>query len=206
MIKKELSMRHVSCQRALPVFVGVCSMQALFRCSAALMMIAVPVPAFAGHQKSWGTVSDVGALGLTALALGLPLAKRDTNGALQAGGSVAAATLITTGLKAAFPEVRPDRSDRKSFPSGHTSMAFSAASSLFNRQGAGVGVPAIAVAALVGFARVKADKHHWYDVAAGAGIGLASGFLITNDRPDRTAVLIPWGDTKGGGISFAMRF
>jgi len=109
-------------------------------------------------------------------------------------------------LKEAFPEWRPDRSNRKSFPSGHSSIAFAAAATIFNREGPVMGIPAMAVASFVGVARVKADKHHWYDCVAGAGIGMASGFLITHRRPERTAMLIPWGDTHGGGISFATRF
>jgi membrane-associated phospholipid phosphatase len=184
-----------------------CPMRRSFGLSTALTLAAFAAsPAFAKNEKTWGTISDIGAYGLAAVSIGLPIVQKDTKGALQAGGSLAAATLVTTGLKEAFPELRPDRSDRKSFPSGHTSLSFAAASSLFNRQGASVGIPALAVATLVGIARVKADKHHWYDVVVGAGIGGAAGFLITNKRPDRTAVLIPWGDTKGGGISFAMRF
>ncbi len=170
------------------------------------MSTVITSPAQARNEKTWGTISDIGAYSLAAVSIGLPLVQKDTQGALQAGGSVVAASLIATGLKEAFPELRPDRSDRKSFPSGHTSLSFGAASSLFNRQGAPVGIPALAVATLVGIARVKADKHHWYDVVVGAGIGGAAGFLITNKRPDRTAALIPWGDTKGGGVSFAMRF
>jgi hypothetical protein len=171
----------------------------------ALAISLIPVAAHAGGEKSWDTASSVGAYGLTAIALGLPLVKGDTDGALQAGGSVAAAQLITYGLKETFPEWRPDRSDRKSFPSGHTSMAFSAAASLYNRQGQSVGIPALAVATFVGIARVKADKHHWYDVVAGAGIGAGLGFLITNE-PDKQVAVMPWGDTKSGGVSLAMRF
>ncbi len=168
----------------------------------AFMLPTAPAQA---SEKAWATASDVGAYGLTAVALGLPLIKGDMQGALQAGGSVAAASLITTGLKEAFPELRPDGSDRKSFPSGHTSMAFSAASSLFNRHGQSVGLPALAVATFVGIARVKADKHHWYDVVVGAGIGAGAGFLITN-KPSAKVAVIPWGDTKSGGISMALRF
>jgi membrane-associated phospholipid phosphatase len=163
-------------------------------------------PASARNEKTWDTASSIGAYGLTAVAIGLPLAKKDTKGALQAAGSVAAAQLVTFGLKEAFPELRPDRSDRKSFPSGHTSMAFSAASTLFNRQGQSIGIPAVAVATFVGVARIQADKHHWYDVLAGAAIGGAAGFLITHDRQERSAALVPWIDHKGGGVSLAMRF
>jgi membrane-associated phospholipid phosphatase len=170
-----------------------------------LTMACAPAAALAKNEKTWGTASDIGAYGLTAVALGLPLVRQDTKGALQAAGSVAAASLVTTGLKEAFPELRPDGSDRKSFPSGHTSMAFSAAASLYMREGKSIGIPAFVVASFVGLARVKADKHHWYDVVAGAGIGGVAGLLITK-QPDRQAALIPWGDTKGGGVSFAMRF
>lgn len=170
------------------------------------LVCALPSAAFAKNEQTWATISDVGAYGLVAVSIGTPMVKGDENGALQAGGSVAAATLISQGLKEAFPELRPDRSDRKSFPSGHTANAFAAAASLYNRQGAAVGIPAMAVATLVGVARVQADKHHWYDVVAGGAVGLTTGFLITRDRPDRKTALVPWGDSKGGGISFAMRF
>lgn len=162
-------------------------------------------PAQAKGEKGWDTASTIAAYGLTGIAIGVPLVKGDAQGALQAGGSVAAAQLVTFGLKEAFPELRPDGSDRKSFPSGHTSMAFAAAASLYNREGAAAGIPALALATFVGVARVQADKHHWYDCVAGAGIGAASGFLITNKR-ERKSALIPWGDTKGGGLAFAMRF
>jgi membrane-associated phospholipid phosphatase len=163
-------------------------------------------PAHADSRKTWGTISDIGAYGLTAVAVGLPIVKKDKQGTLQAVGSVGASALLAIGLKEAFPETRPDGSDRKSFPSGHTSRAFGAAATLYNREGPDVGIPALAVATLVGIARVKADKHYWHDVAAGAAIGLAAGFLITNKRPDSRSTLIPRGDSKGGGLSFAMRF
>ncbi len=165
-----------------------------------------PAPALAKNEKAWDTASSIGDYGLTALAIGLPLVRKDTPGALQAAGSVAAAQLVTVGLKEAFPELRPDRSDRKSFPSGHTSQSFAAAASLYNRQGKSIGIPALAVASFVGFARVQADKHHWYDVVAGAAIGATSGFLITRDRKQRSAALVPWVDHKGGGFALAMRF
>lgn len=167
--------------------------------------LILATPALAG-EKGWADASDVGAYGLTAVAIGLPLLKDDMPGTVQAAGSIGATKLLTYGLKESFPEWRPDRSDRKSFPSGHTSTAFAAAATLFNRQGQEVGIPALAVATFVGIARVEADKHHWYDAVTGAGIGAAIGFLITREPRDKVALLAPWADTKGGGVSFAMRF
>lgn len=172
---------------------------------AASIPLLMSVPCHANDQKNWDTASSIGAYGLLAISVGTPIAKGDKQGALQAAGSFGAAQIVTQGLKYAFPERRPDGSDMKSFPSGHTSTAFAAAASIYERQGIKAGIPAIAVATLVGVARVKADKHHWYDVVAGAGIGLTSGLIITHKHNQKMA-LIPFGDTKGGGISFAMRF
>jgi membrane-associated phospholipid phosphatase len=167
------------------------------------LLLSAPAQA---SKKGWDDATTVAVYGLDAVAIGLPLVKDDTPGALQAAGSIGATQLVAFGLKEAFPEWRPDRSDRKSFPSGHTSSAFAAASTLFNREGPAVGIPALAIATFVGVGRVEADKHHWYDVVAGAGIGATAGFLITRDRRDKVVMLTPWGDSKGGGISFAMRF
>lgn len=171
-----------------------------------LFISLFPVSAQAKDEKAWATASDIGVAGLTFAALGVPVAKGDKQGAFQAFGSIGASALVTTGLKEAFPELRPDGSDRKSFPSGHTSTAFAAASTLFNRQGSKVGIPAMVVASFVGLARVQADKHHWYDVVVGAGIGTATGFLITNRHSEREALVMPWGDSKSAGVSVAMRF
>jgi membrane-associated phospholipid phosphatase len=177
-----------------------------FALSFALAAAVATSPAQAKNEKTWDTASSIGAYGLTAVAIGLPIIHKDKQGAFQAGGSVIAATLVTTGLKEAFPETRPDGSDRKSFPSGHTSLAFAAASTIYNREGASAGIPALLVATFVGVARVQADKHHWYDCVVGAGIGAAAGFLITHKRPESQTAVIPWGDTKGGGVTLAMRF
>ncbi len=171
----------------------------------ACISLSASVPCYASAQKDWDTISSIGDYGLIAISVGLPAAKGDKQGALQAAGSFGAAQIVTQGLKYTFPETRPDGSDRKSFPSGHTSTAFAAAASIYEREGIKAGIPAFAVATLVGVARVKAEKHHWYDVAVGAGIGLASGLIITHSR-GRKMALIPFGDTKGGGVSFAMRF
>ncbi|WP_379537699.1 phosphatase PAP2 family protein [Novosphingobium tardum] len=169
------------------------------------MLVLVPAPALASNGD-WATASDVAAIGLSAVAVGLPAVRGDGSGALQAGASIGAAGLVATGLKEAFPELRPDGSDRRSFPSGHTAVSFAAAATLYEREGPRVGIPAFAVAGFVGVARVEADKHHWYDSLAGAAIGTASGLLITRKPHVMEAAWVPWGDPHGGGVSMAMAF
>lgn len=172
--------------------------------SLCLISVTVATPA-AASTKSWDNASTVGLGILAAAALGVPAVQGDWKGDLQAVESMGAAFAVTEGLKAAFPERRPDNSDNKSFPSGHSSMSFAAAATLQNRYGWEVGLPAQVLASFVGFARVKARKHHWYDVVAGAAIGETSGFLLTSKRNSNVRIL-PWGDTKGAGIALGMRF
>jgi membrane-associated phospholipid phosphatase len=171
-----------------------------------VLIALLPAPALAGSRKTWATISDVGAYGLAGVAIGVPVVNADKQGAFQAIGSLAANVLLVNGLKEAFPEIRPDGSNNKSFPSGHTSLAFASAATLYNRQGKGAGIPAFAVATLVGIARVEAKKHFWYDAAIGAGIGAATGFLITHKRPESQTAFVPWGDTKGAGFTLVKHF
>ncbi len=166
--------------------------------------LAFAAPAQAS-DKGWDDAGSVARDALVVAAFGVPAVQGDWDGLLQAGGSIGGAAVVTYGLKEAFPERRPDGSDRKSFPSGHTSMSFAAAATLHNRYGWQVGVPAQIVAAFVGLSRVESRKHHVHDVLVGAAIGEASGFLITRKANDRVQ-FFPWGDSKGGGIAMTMRF
>jgi membrane-associated phospholipid phosphatase len=177
--------------------------KSVFVVAAAALVVAQP--AAARNVNAWNDAGSAVRTGLVVAALGLPALKQDWRGDLQAGASLAGAGLLTLGLKEAFPELRPDRSDRKSFPSGHTSISFAAAASLQNRYGWEVGVPAQLLAAFVGVSRVEARKHHWYDVVVGAGIGEASGFLLTSKHDSRVRIL-PWGDSHGGGVVAAVAF
>ena len=171
---------------------------------AAILALSAVTPAEAS-EKGWDDAGTIARDALVLAAIGVPVVKGDWEGALQGGGSVAAASVVTYGLKEAIPSVRPDGSDDKSFPSGHTSTAFAAAASLHNRYGWEVGLPAQLVAAFVGVSRVEARRHRVRDVLVGAAIGQASGFLITS-RENDNVMIIPWGDTKSAGVTVAARF
>jgi membrane-associated phospholipid phosphatase len=80
-------------------------------------------------------------------------------------------------LKHSIKETRPDFTDQKSFPSGHSTIAFAGATMLhkeFGKISPWVSVAGYGVATFVAVDRVVKDRHHWYDVAAGAGIGFAA--------------------------------
>ncbi|MCB2088858.1 MAG: phosphatase PAP2 family protein [Sphingomonadaceae bacterium] len=175
---------------------------AVIQAAAAFAIAASPAHA---DEKDWANASDIARNGLVLAALGVPIAKGDKEGALQAGGSLAISKAESWALKEVIRERRPDGSDYKSFPSGHTTVSFAAAATLHNRYGWKAGVPAYLAAGFVGVARVKADKHHWHDVLVGAALGEATGLLITSKR-DSSVQLVPWAEHGGGGITFAARF
>jgi membrane-associated phospholipid phosphatase len=172
--------------------------------SAAAALTFAPFPA-AASEKGWDDAGSIARDALVVAAFSMPMIEGDWNGALQAGGSIGAAKLMTAGLKEAFPSLRPDGSDRKSFPSGHTSVAFAAAGTIHNRHGWEAGLPAYLVASFVGLSRVEARKHRVGDVLVGAALGVGTAHVITRRKDDRVQ-LVPWGDTKSAGIAVAMRF
>lgn len=175
-----------------------------------LAAIAVGIAAFtptvaAASDHGWDRASSISRDFLVVAALGVPAVQGDWRGDLEAAGSMLAAGGVTYGLKELVHERRPDGSDNRSFPSGHTSTSFAAAATLENRYGWKAGLPAFVVASFVGLARVEAKKHYVQDVVAGAAIGSLSGFLLTS-RHDETVRLTPWAAHGGGGIDLAIRF
>lgn len=83
----------------------------------------------------------------------------------------------TYGLKHLIHRTRPDGTDNHSFPSGHTAVAFCGATTLwqeYHKTSPWIGVAGFAVATTVGVDRVRRNRHHWEDVAAGAAIGVLS--------------------------------
>ena len=94
--------------------------------------------------------------------------------------SVGVAYIGKTALKAMIKEERPDHSDNKSFPSGHAAMAFAAARSIdkeFRKDCIWIPIAGYAAATAVGIQRVARDRHHWYDVLAGAAVGVGAAEL-----------------------------
>ncbi|MDI9364879.1 MAG: phosphatase PAP2 family protein [Flavobacterium sp.] len=107
----------------------------------------------------------------------------------QTIGGLAINTLVTQGLKYTIKRDRPYEQypllinpytieTDKSFPSGHTSTAFSVATSLSMQYKKWyVVVPAYAWASSVGYSRLYLGEHYPTDVLAGAAIGAGSAWL-----------------------------
>ena len=103
---------------------------------------------------------------------------------------------VFTTLKYTVKEERPDQSDDLSFPSGHTAIAFTNAALLYyeykdsNLWYASSG---FLFATATGILRIANNKHYTSDVLAGAGIGLASGLIVSYWNPFKS---VPFGKKK----------
>ena len=140
-------------------------------------LVAGSSAALAVSTESAGT--DV-AVALPLIAGGITLYKGDWTGMAELGADTVATVGLAYGLKHVVREERPDHSDFESFPSDTAALAFAPAQFLWDRYGWQVGVPAYAAATFVGWSRVDAKKHHWYDVATSAGFAFGFSKLFTS--------------------------
>lgn len=89
-------------------------------------------------------------------------------------------------LKNGVGAERPDKSDNLSFPSGHTAIAFTNASLLYYEykdSNVWYASSGFLFATATGALRIANNKHYTSDVLAGAGIGLASGLIVSYWNP-----------------------
>lgn len=95
----------------------------------------------------------------------------------KSGASFILCSGTTYLLKHSIHKMRPDGTDNRSFPSGHTAIAFSGATVLhkeFGKTSPWISVAGYAVAMITAVDRVRRNRHHWEDVATGAAIGFLS--------------------------------
>jgi hypothetical protein len=116
----------------------------------------------------------------------------------------------TAALKYAVDAKRPDGGSR-SFPSGHTSLAFTGAEFIRKEYGWGWGAPAYLAAGFVGWSRVEAKRHYTRDVLAGAAIGILANHDFWRVRTGAgTASLGPGlvdaGRNAVAGLRFELNF
>lgn len=133
-------------------------------------------------EQSYKTTSDVLAFSLPVVAAAISVAQDDGSGFLQLAKSEAFTLLSVELLKRATHKTRPNGEDDRSFPSGHSAVAFAAAQYMYQRGGWEYGVPAYLAASAVAYSRVRANEHYWRDVLAGAALGIASSYYFTDSR------------------------
>lgn len=100
---------------------------------------------------------------------------------------------ITETLKRSYKVQRPDLSDFLSFPSGHTTIAFTNAALFYNDYkdtNLGYACSGFLFSTATGVLRVANNKHYVSDVLTGAGIGLATGFMVSYLKPLKSVTFL----------------
>lgn len=112
-------------------------------------------------------------------------------------------TVSTTYLLKATINRRRPNGGQLSFPSGHTSAAFTGAYYINKRYGHRIGLIAYGAATYVGWSRVNAKKHYLTDVIAGAALAMT----ISNYFDSTSIFLTPRiGDNNQFEFEFSIRF
>lgn len=125
------------------------------------------------------------------------------------------AQAISATIKTITHEIRPDSSNSHSFPSGHTTQAFAAATFFhkeFGQRSAWYSVGAYTVASSVGVLRMLNNKHWISDVLVGAGIGIfgtqiayqTHRYRWGNKRTQTT--FMPFSQSGATGMYMCVRF
>lgn len=96
---------------------------------------------------------------------------------LELGVAIVTEAALVNTIKYTVREMRPDGSARNSFPSGHTSTAFTGAELVRMEYGWGYGSAAYLMGVGVAYCRVGKGRHWWWDCVAGAGIGVFSAHV-----------------------------
>ncbi len=123
-------------------------------------------------------------------------------------------------LKHIVKEERPDGSNNLSFPSGHTTTAFSSAQFMFREYkdtNFWLSISGYSFAVFTGVYRILNNKHWVGDIVAGAGFGILStelaywlfpkvNGLLSNKESKFDMLLLPVYQNKSFGLSFVKNF
>ena len=151
------------------------------------------------QNKTITTSGDILQMAIPAVALGSTFIWNDdtTKPTWQFVKAYGTSLVLQQALKHIVLKPRPDGSDNYSFPSGHTTSAFSGASFIQRRYGWKYGVPSYLLASFVGYSRIQAKKHDGWDVLAGATIGIGTSYLFTKPYA-KTKVDVSLNRVEGG--------
>ncbi|MEC4049376.1 phosphatase PAP2 family protein [Flavobacterium sp. SUN046] len=146
-----------------------------------IFALMISMPKVSAQDKTITTSGDILQMAIPAAALASTFIWKDdtTKPTWQFVKAYGSSLVMQQALKHIVQKPRPDGSDNFSFPSGHTTSAFSGAAFIQRRYGWKYGVPSYLLASFVGYSRIQAKKHDGWDVLAGATIGIGTAYLFT---------------------------
>jgi membrane-associated phospholipid phosphatase len=137
--------------------------------------------------------SDLMRIGLPVAAAAVTLAKDDGEGFQQLAYSMALSAGSTELLKHGISSKRPDGTPH-GFPSGHVSIAFTAATYMHQRYSLQWALPMYALATATAYQRVHTHNHYAKDVIGGAAVGVVSALMFTGRFSQRSAASVGYAD------------
>ena len=156
---------------------------------------------FLSAKSNTELLGDVLAFAIPATAYGTTLYTQDTQGQEEFYKAYGSTLGTAVALKYMVNEERPDKSNNRSFPSGHTASAISGATFIHKKYGFKYAVLPYLGAIYTGYSRVHSDKHFTHDVLAGALIGgIASWYFVS---PYKNVDIQPMVGTTYQGIKIA---
>ena len=159
------------------------------------------------------TAGTAVAISLPLIAGGITVYKHDWNGTAQLLATTALTVGTVYGLKHLVRECRPFAKpcapggpNWDSFPSDTSALASAPADFLWARYGWRYGLPAFVASQFVGYSRVDAKKHHWWDTLASTGISIAYAGIVTTRYHGRGFYSSLEGDGDGVHASIGYRW
>ncbi len=136
------------------------------------------------------------------------------------GTSVLITSAFVMPLKHIVKEERPDQSNKLSFPSGHTALAFASAQFMYREYKDTnflLSISGYSFAVFTGVYRMLNDKHWFGDVVGGAGFGILStelaywlypkiNKLLGGKNKNSATMVMPFYQNKSVGIGFVKNF
>jgi membrane-associated phospholipid phosphatase len=120
--------------------------------------------------------------------------------------------ILTQVLKVSVDRTRPN-GENYSFPSGHTSNTFAAATVVSHYYGRKWGIPLFVLSGLVGVSRIEQGKHWPSDTVAGAALGIISGLTaIRGTRREmesgnsKQTMFLPFWNHESRGVQVRFAF
>lgn len=98
------------------------------------------------------------------------------------------AQLAVAPIKFSVRRERPNKSNKLSFPSGHTANSFAIARLFQRRHGNYVGIPLYVLSGFVAAGRLEDDLHFLSDVVMGAVLGTIVGSSVTLGKSEKVSI------------------
>ncbi|MBU1437693.1 MAG: phosphatase PAP2 family protein [Gammaproteobacteria bacterium] len=168
-----------------------------------MFLVVVSMSAEAASQTEKN--GDRLTIAMPLLAFGTSLwIEDDSAGSWQFAKSLLTSKLSTEAIKHLAQQQRPNGECCDSFPSGHSTTAFTTAAFVYYRYGWKYALPAAVAAGYVGYSRVESKAHYSRDVVAGAALGIASSYFFTT--PYHGVSITPYANHGDFGLQFQGSF